>query len=382
MAKKKAPASKVNGDVRVEVASLDAFHLDEDNVRLHPESNKAAILASLKQHGPGRSILVDRNNVVRAGNGTLEQAAAAGVKRVIVVDADDETLVAVRRSDFTDAEARAYAIADNRASDLSTFDDAALAKQMQELERLAPSLLSGLGFTDKERAALIGAPAAVTVDEVPEPPAIVTTKPGDLWLLGSQRLLCGDSTSKSDVAKLMAGKLAKLCFTSPPYGQQRDYTPESAGTDWDRLMLGVFEALPMDQDGQVLVNLGLVHREGEWLGYWDRWLAAMGKLGWRRFGWYVWDQGFGLPGDWSGRFAPSHEFVFHFNREAAKPAKCLDKKPENIKARAKGASTMRGKDGVCREFSSPEASALGLALAGGSAAGAGAECEVTGSLSG
>jgi DNA modification methylase len=157
----------------------------------------------------------------------------------------------------------------------------------------------------------------------------------------------------------MDGESAGICFTSPPYGQQRDYTPEGKEkvSDWDGLMNGVFGNLKMSDDGQVLVNLGLIHRDGECLPYWEKWIQFMKGQGYRFFGWYVWDQGFGLPGDWNGRFAPSHEFIFHFNKSAIRAGKVLDKKPENIKARKNGASTMRGKDGVCKKFSSPEASA-------------------------
>ena len=72
---------------------------------------------------------------------------------------------------------------------------------------------------------------------------------------------------------------------------------------------------------------------------------------------YVWDQGFGLPGDWSGRMAPSFELVFHFNKESKKPNKFVEKNAENVKKRNKGQSTMRGKDGKLKDFSSPEASA-------------------------
>ena len=89
----------------------------------------------------------------------------------------------------------------------------------------------------------------------------------------------------------------------------------------------------------------------------------MRKNGWRRFGWYVWDQGPGLPGDWNGRLAPSFEFVWHFNKESKRPAKWIATKAESQKSglakkkkcRAGGVSKgMRGKDGVVRNLSSPE----------------------------
>jgi DNA modification methylase len=101
--------------------------------------------------------------------------------------------------------------------------------------------------------------------------------------------------------------------TSPPYAQQRDYGRKV--DDWRGLMAGICDA-PMTERGQILVNLGLVHRDGEVITYWNPFLDDMRAAGWRHFGWYVWDQMSGMMGDWNGRLAPSHEFIFHFNRSA------------------------------------------------------------------
>jgi hypothetical protein len=108
-------------------------------------------------------------------------------------------------------------------------------------------------------------------------------------------------------------------------------------------MQGVFSALPAKEDAQLLVNLGLVHREGEWLPYWDGWISWMREQGWRSFGWYVWDQGAGLPGDWNGRLAPSHEWVFHFNRVAERARKTKDSKHAGEIHKGKG---LRNKTGI------------------------------------
>lgn len=165
-----------------------------------------------------------------------------------------------------------------------------------------------------------------------------------LVLKSRHRVMCGDSTSAQDVAKLAASALATFVFTSPPYAQQRDYgaAKEKVG-NWDALMQGVFGAAPVSDSAQLLVNLGLVHREGEWLPYWEGWVDWMRAQGWRRFGWYVWDQGPGLPGDWNGRLAPSHEFIFHFNRQPRKPNKTVESKHAG---ETLGGGGLRGADGT------------------------------------
>ena len=166
--------------------------------------------------------------------------------------------------------------------------------------------------------------------------------------------MCGDSTSIDAVEKLMAGQRADLCFTSPPYAQQRDYKKEIS--DWDGLMNGVFAVLPVKDGAQILVNLGLVHEKGRVNAYWDAWLDYMDANGWPLFGWYVWDKGFGLPGNWNGRLAPAHEFIFHFSKGGNKPAnKWVDKKPEYIKERSSG-NQFRQKDGSTKPATSPKAS--------------------------
>ena len=234
-----------------------------------------------------------------------------------------------------------------------------LALELTDLSDLGYNLAL-TGFEDAEIEALLAADVTDIetarnsedqesdgADDIPQTPVVAVSRTGDVWAIGAHRLICGDATDRDVIAALMRGELSRLCFTSPPYGNQRDYT--SGGiSDWDGLMHGVFSHLPMANDGQVLVNLGLIHRDNEVIPYWDGWLSWMRQHGWRRFAWYVWDQGPGMPGDWAGRFAPSFEFVFHFNRESRKPHKIVPCKHAGQEShlRADGSSTaMRGKDG-------------------------------------
>jgi len=318
----------------VPVASLNP---DPANARKHGDKNLDAIKASLAKFGQRKPIVVQRDGmVVRAGNGTLAAAKALGWNEIAAVILDDDN-----------ATASQFAIADNRSAELAEWDNETLASLLDGMDA---DLQGSLGFDEKDMAELLrGLTPDVAEDDVPDVPAVPVTKPGDLIVLGEHRLLCGDSTKATDVAKVMDGAKADVCFTSPPYGQQRDYgVAKELVQDWDGLMQGVFANLPMSEDGQVLVNLGMIHRDGEWVPYWDKWIEWMRAQGWRRFGWYVWDQGSGLPGDWNGRLAPSHEFVFHFNRSSLRPSKCVKKKDGS----GPMGTNLRGKDGVNRPPSS------------------------------
>jgi DNA modification methylase len=117
-----------------------------------------------------------------------------------------------------------------------------------------------------------------------------------------------------------------LVVTSPPYAQQRDYGFKRGEFVWEHVVPRALATVNLAPDGQMLVNLGLVHKNGEVVTYWDALTPVMRAYGFRLFGWYVWDQGSGAPGDFGGRFAPSHEWVFHFNKSAAALRKCVPTK--------------------------------------------------------
>jgi DNA modification methylase len=332
---------------RIEMWPLDRLKPYQRNARTHSDAQVAQIAASIVEFGFTAPLLVSEDGGILAGHGRLAAARKLDLDAVPVVVLDH----------LTPTQRRAYILADNQLALQAGWDQELLAVELADLSA-AGFDLALTGFSDEELADLLGdieeteraddaAPIAEPEDEdIPDAPATPVSQSGDIWQLGSHRLICGDSTDPSMVAALMAGDHARLCFTSPPYGQQRDYTQGIA--DWDALMRGVFANLPMAGDGQVLVNLGLIHRDNEVIPYWDGWIGWMRTQGWRRFGWYVWDQGPGMPGDWQGRFAPSFEFIFHFNRQSRKPNKIVPCKHagQDSHLRADGSSTaMRGKDG-------------------------------------
>jgi len=154
-----------------EELTLADLRPDPANARRHTAKNIGVIADSLQAVGAARSIVVDEHNRVLAGNGVTEAAAQVGITKVLVVDADGNTVVAVRRKNLSDAQKTALAISDNRANELSYFDDEVLAQQLNDL-RGVDDMLAAAGFTKTELEQLLkkiaepSAPASFTsVDE-------------------------------------------------------------------------------------------------------------------------------------------------------------------------------------------------------------------------
>ena len=139
--------------------------------------------------------------------------------------------------------------------------------------------------------------------------------------------------------------------TSPPYGQQRDYGGRI--DDWRGLVSGALLRTPCHDSTQIFCNLGLIHRDGFVIRYWDDLINDMESDGWRLFGWYVWDKGFGAPGNWNGRLAPAHEFIFHINKSSTEVAKWVATNPL-YQGRKKAGTGLRLADGSMSGITSPD----------------------------
>ncbi len=138
--------------------------------------------------------------------------------------------------------------------------------------------------------------------------------------------------------------LAKIdaVVTSPPYAQQRDYITFIG--DKYQSLLGVLADTPSFDHTQILVNLGLIHKDGFVIEYWEPFKRDMAAAMWRLFGWYVWDKQDGMAGDWNGRLAPAHEWIFHFNRQSRRPNKVVQTKGAGLLG-YKGNTGLRKPDG-------------------------------------
>jgi DNA modification methylase len=186
------------------------------NARTHSDEQIAQIAASMVEFGWTNPILVDAAGNVIAGHGRLLAAVQLGLDEAPVVMLDH----------LTEAQRRAYVIADNKLALNAGWDDAQLAAELHRLNGDSFDL-SLIGFSkaelDELMAPLEDAVASVDgEDDVPEPPADPVTRPGDLWILGGHRLLCGDATVATNVERLLGSDKPNLMVTDPPYGVEYD----------------------------------------------------------------------------------------------------------------------------------------------------------------
>lgn len=180
--------------------------LDPKNTRLHSEVNKDIINKSLTELGAGRSIVIDSEGFIVAGNGVFEQAKKLGLKTKIIETNGDE-LVVIKRTDlkYDDEKRRKLAIADNATGESSEWNYEEL-----ELEELLEWGADVVDFPIEDLDAI--------EDDFEVPDEIETDIVlGDIIEIGEHRLLCGDSTCSDTVAKLMNGEKADMVFTDPPY---------------------------------------------------------------------------------------------------------------------------------------------------------------------
>jgi DNA modification methylase len=181
------------------------------NARTHSDEQVAQIAASIAEFGWTNPILAGADGIVIAGHARLLAARKLGLAEVPVIVLDH----------LTKSQRRALVIADNRLALNAGWDEEMLRVELDAL-REDDFNLDVLGFADDEIDALLAEPEEPVTgntddDAVPETPETAVTVPGDVWLLGDHRLLCGDATQREAVENVLAGGLADMVFTDPPY---------------------------------------------------------------------------------------------------------------------------------------------------------------------
>lgn len=180
------------------------------NARTHSDEQIAQVAASIKEFGFLAPIIISGDNTILCGHGRFYAAQRLGLKKV----------PCIKEEYLTESQKRAYIIADNKLAENAEWDNDMLAIELSDLMGDGFDL-SITGFSEEEIADLFADDnKEVKEDDFDLGKALegdVFVEPGDIWLLGRHRLMCGDSTKSEDINKLMDGKKANLCITDPPY---------------------------------------------------------------------------------------------------------------------------------------------------------------------
>lgn len=202
----------MNNELNYYLADVEELIPYTRNARTHSSAQISQIAASIKEFGFLAPIVIAEDNTILCGHGRFYAAQKLGLKKI----------PCVKESHLTEAQKRAYIIADNKLSINAGWDDELLAVELSDLQGEGVDL-SITGFDEKELADLFDDKSKSDVEDdgydlsaALEKAAFVQR--GDIWTVGRHRLMCGDATSADDVAALMGGKRANLLLTDPPYG--------------------------------------------------------------------------------------------------------------------------------------------------------------------
>jgi DNA modification methylase len=329
---------------RIELWPVERLVPYARNARTHSAEQVAQIAASIAEFGFVNPILVDSRDGIVAGHGRLLAARKLGLTEVPVIVLDH----------LSETQRRAYVLADNRLALNAGWDEEVLAAELAALETDGFDL-GLIGFSEHELADLIAdpaeAPAAAVEEDVPLPPAKAVTMPGDLWLIGAHRLICGDCRDVSVVAKLFEGRRANVVVTSPPYATRREYDPASGFrpvapedyVEWYRDVAANIASV-LAADGSYFLNIKEHAEDGQrHLYVKDLFIAHVREWGWRfidEFCWRKTDNG--VPGGWNNRFKNAWEPIAHFSRGESikfhpfavghRSEDCFDYSPDNPKS--------------------------------------------------
>lgn len=331
--------------MQIETLKITDLKPHPGNPRIHPDNAIDRLTKSIKEYGWTNPILISEDNFILAGHARLKAAEKANLKKVPVI-----------RLPLSGEKALSYMIADNKLQDMTEWDYPKLKDLLIELDTGAWDM-ELTGFDIDELKDLIDYEGKEDVDEGPEAQIDKAeelqkkwkVKLGQIWEIGRHRLMCGDSTERKDVEQLMDKKKAKLCFTSPPYADQREY----GGCAEPKQLANFIKASNCDY---YCVNLGLKRQEHEIVPYWDIYIENFKAAGYKLISWNVWDKGeCGSIGNQSAMFGIRHEWIFVFGKQRyslkkTTPNKSVGEKANHTGNRQKDGTIKKGWDGFVGKY--------------------------------
>jgi len=285
-------------NVETKQVKLSALKLNPDNPRRIGNKEMERLVKSLQEFPDMlsiREIVVDETMTVLGGNMRLLALKKSGAKEC----------TAKIVTGLTPEQKREFIIKDNSA--FGEWDMDLLSSSWSDLPLVEWGVDLPEDWLVEEKTD--PADAEPQIDRAAELNKVWKVAPGDLWQIGSHRLLCGDSTKKEDVARVMGGDV-DFCFTSPPYADMRDYS----GGDMSVEKISSFIPASAELCSLYAVNLGLKRQDGEIQPYWNQYISAAKGAGLKLTAWNIWSRA-GMGGsiaNMTAMFPIEHEWVFVF----------------------------------------------------------------------
>lgn len=273
-----------------------------NNARTHSDGQVAQICASIREYGWTNPVLIDENGMIIAGHGRVMAAQRMKMDEV----------PCIVLSGLTEAQKKAYVIADNKMALNAGWDDEKLKLELENLKELDFDL-ELTGFDSDELDQLLSLDdidkLPEDIDDVPEPPKEAKSKLGDIYKLGEHTLMCGDSTKLEDIEKLMDGNKADMVFTDPPYGYNYQSNKRKKTKKFDVLL----------NDDKILdfmmpiktVNNGFIFVCTTWKVL-DKWIPLFNRY-YNLSNMIIWNKGGGGIGDLKHTFYTDYEIILCSN---------------------------------------------------------------------
>lgn len=238
--------------LQIENLKLGDIHAYKNNAKKHPESQVQQIISSITKFGFNNPILIDENNEIIAGHGRFMAAQVMNL----------ETVPTVKLSHLTDAQKRAYRLADNKIAENGGWNKELLSLEIKDLEKICLNdnfVIQDIGFNDAELDSIVNFtdtkpinPKTNAVPFIPEDEII--SKPGDIWQLSKHRIICGDSLNPETFAKLFENDKADMILQDPPYNVKIDGHVCGSGTIKHKEFAMASGEMTADEFTQFLMN--------------------------------------------------------------------------------------------------------------------------------
>ena len=303
----------------------DQFNANPLNPRIHPQHQRDVIRASLQRFGIISPVVVSkRSGYLIDGHERVWQALAEG----------DDTLVPYVEADVEEDKEAELILTYDKSTMMAEYDPVNLQLLMEQVNTDDEVLAKLFADMKEEYIPLSDEPLPdnpPSMDKAEELKQKWQTERGQLWIIptkhGEHRLLCGDSTLKADVDRVMGGDKAELCFTSPPYSDMRDY----GGNDLSVETLSEFIPASSEWVNFYCVNLGIKREDHEIVPYWDQYINSAKSAGLKLISWNVWyKEGAGSIAMQSAMFAIEHEWIFVFGRQSKAINRTVEKKTDTL----------------------------------------------------